>query len=173
MNFPGPIVRIEIPGEPKGVGRAKSRAIPLMNKATGQPIIGKNGQPVFTAMNYTPSATRIEAGVIRMYGEKAMEEFWRGLPVGERRLLNECLSLRMTMFMPMRKSMSKKHRQMALDGTGRPGKKPDADNSSKFVDAIKGVVFTDDARFTEWLVWKRYSDTPRVVMEIREVALNV
>ncbi|HEY2016415.1 MAG TPA: RusA family crossover junction endodeoxyribonuclease [Bryobacteraceae bacterium] len=164
MNFPGPIVRIEIPGEPKGVGRAKSRAIPLTNKATGQPIIGKNGQPVYTSMNYTPSGTRTEAGVIRMYAEKAMA----GQP-----LLQNCLSLRMTMFMSVPKSMSAKKRGLALSDppTIRPGKRPDADNSSKFVDAMKGVVFRDDSQFTEWLVWKRYSDRPRVVIEIREVSL--
>lgn len=176
MTFPGPIIRVVIPGEPKGVGRTKSRAVPMRNKATGKPVLNAKGQPIYTSMNYTPGETRTEAGVIRMYAEKAMHEFWAAQPAGTpQRLLDNCLSLRMTMFVPIRKTMPKKYLGMALaeNPTVRPGKKPDCDNSSKFIDAMKGVVFTDDSRFTEWLVWKRYSEQPRVVIEIREVALNV
>lgn len=148
--FPGPVIRVEIPGNPKGVGRVKARA--FTPKGGGKPI----------ARVYTPAATATEAGVIRMYGERAMG----GAPP-----LQHCLSLRMTMFMAIPKSMSKKRREMAIEGLIRPGVRPDCDNSSKFVDALKGVVHRDDCQFTEWLVWKRYAERPRVVMEIREVSL--
>jgi Holliday junction resolvase RusA-like endonuclease len=150
--FPGPAIRIEVPGEPKGMQRAKARAITSR----------KDGRTF--AQVYTPAASRSEAGVIRMYAEKAME----GRPPFE-----NCLELRMTLFVGIPKSMTKRRRQMALSTPPviRPSKKPDADNASKFIDALKSVVFRDDAQFTEWHVYKRYSLRPRVVIEIREVSL--
>lgn len=147
--YPTEFIRIEVPGDPKGVGRTKSRAITT-----------KEGRTF--AQVYTPAATRTEAGVIRMYAEKAMA----GRPP-----MQGSIELRVSMFMSIPKSMSKKHRALALATPPmlRPKRKPDWDNNGKFTDAFKSVVWHDDAHVSDAHVFKRYSDRPRVVFLIREI----
>ena len=148
MAAPDPLViRIEIPGEPKGVGRGRTAA-----------GVGPDGQR-FTRV-YTPNATRTEAGVIRMYAEEAM----RGrLP------LTGPIEVRASFFMSIPKSMSKKNRALALaDPPGlKPTKKPDADNAAKFWDQFNKLVWVDDCQITDCHIWKRYSERPMVIFEIR------
>jgi len=51
-----------------------------------------------------------------------------------------------------------------------PDKKPDIDNFEKFVfDCLSGVVYRDDAQIVSCLHDKRYSENPRVEIEIRKV----
>lgn len=140
--------RIEIPGPPKGVGRAKH--------GTGQT---KDGRRFSTT--YTPAATRTEAGVIRMYAEKEMA----GRP-----LLQREVKLTIYMFMAIPKSMTKRDRVLATakPSLKRPTVKPDTDNCSKFTDQLKGVVWRDDAQVTDQHIFKRYSDRPRVIIEVTE-----
>jgi Holliday junction resolvase RusA-like endonuclease len=144
-----PVIRIEIPGEPKGVGRVKARAV--TNKA---------GRTFATV--YTPGKTRTEAGVIRMYAEKAMDG---------RVPLTGSIEIRFSMFVSIPKSMSKTKRALALATPPmlRPKIKPDVDNAAKFWDQLNKVVWVDDSQISDCHIWKRYSDRPRVVIEVREV----
>lgn len=144
-----PVIRIEIPGEPKGVGRVKARAVTTRDGRTFASV-------------YTPGATRTEAGVIRMYAEKAMD----GRPP-----FTGPVEVRFSMFMAVPKSMSKslRARALATPPTIRPTKKPDVDNAAKFWDQLNKVVFMDDSQITDCHIWKRYSDRPRVVIEVREI----
>jgi Holliday junction resolvase RusA-like endonuclease len=151
-GLPGinPPIRIEIFGEPKGVGRTKTRG--FANPKTGQ----------IHSTVYTPTKTRIEAGVIRKYAQDAM---------GDRPLLQGSIEIRFSMFVSIPKSMSKAKRALALATPPllRPKIKPDVDNAAKFWDQFNSVVWRDDAQISDCHIWKRYSDKPRIVIEIREV----
>jgi Holliday junction resolvase RusA-like endonuclease len=53
-----------------------------------------------------------------------------------------------------------------LSGTFLPQVKPDADNLMKTVDSLNEVVFRDDKQITDATISKRYSDRPRLRIEI-------
>ena len=68
-------------------------------------------------------------------------------------------------------SFGKTKMAMALAGALRPTTKPDLDNLCKgVVDALKGIVWRDDAQIVRLEVEKWYSDNPRAEIEIVEVA---
>ncbi|MDP9082454.1 MAG: RusA family crossover junction endodeoxyribonuclease [Pseudomonadota bacterium] len=142
-----PLVKIVIPGEPKG---RKVHARAIISKKTGKPF----------AMAYTPTDTRNEAAVIRDGAVQAMK--------GEGPLTGP-IDLRLKIFMSLPKTTSKKNRAMALAVPSmlRPTRKPDWDNVGKFLDQLKGIVWVDDAQVTDAHVFKRFSDQPRLVIEVR------
>jgi Holliday junction resolvase RusA-like endonuclease len=109
---------------------------------------------------YTPAASNNEMGVVRYYAERAMN----GRPP-----LTGAVDLRISMFMPIPASMSKRLRAAALatPPTHFPTQKPDWDNQGKYMDALKQVVWVDDKQVVDGHVFKRYSDRPRIVIEIR------
>lgn len=77
-----------------------------------------------------------------------------------------CASLEIYVEIP--KSASKKKRNLMLEGSIRPTKKPDLDNVAKAIlDALNGVAFNDDKNVVELHVVKRYAEQPkaRVVIE--------
>ena len=62
-------------------------------------------------------------------------------------------------------------RDAALAGTLLPIDRPDADNLLKIAcDAMKGIILADDASVVDASVSKRYSDDPRLRIEVREFA---
>jgi len=68
-------------------------------------------------------------------------------------------------------SWSRVKRDAALAGTLLPIGRPDADNLLKIAcDAIKGIILGDDASVVDASVSKRYSDDPRLRIEVREFA---
>lgn len=75
------------------------------------------------------------------------------------------LSVRVTAFMPLAVSWSKKKTAAALEGIIRPGK-PDADNLLKVLDALNGIVWRDDAQIAEARISKVYDVNPRLEVEI-------
>lgn len=86
---------------------------------------------------------------------------------------NEALGMRITAYKPIPKSTSKKRILQMLEGLIRPGKKPDWDNVGKIIcDALNGVAFHDDAQIVDGRTIKRYSDKPRVEVEIWEEGVN-
>lgn len=44
--------------------------------------------------------------------------------------------------------------------------KPDWDNLSKIIDGLNGVVWIDDAQITDAHVYKRYSNKPRLTLDV-------
>lgn len=82
------------------------------------------------------------------------------------------LGMRITAYLSIPKSASKRKRAMIAEGTLRPGKKPDWDNLGKSVcDALNTVAFHDDAQIVEGTVAKHYAQpNPRVEVEIWSVA---
>ena len=137
-------IRFVVPGCPVGKGR------PRFVRATGR--------------TYTPEKTvRYENFVGICYMEQVGKP---PIPAG--------FPLRMTIniFQQIPKSVSKKKREQMLQGIVRPTKKPDCSNVQKAVeDGINKIAYADDSQIVETQVFKYYSDTPRVEVEIQEAAL--
>lgn len=144
-------IKFVIPGEPRGKGRPRFRIAP-----------GRHGAFVQT---YTPAETRAEEGAVRLIAATAME----GRPP-----VSGPIELRLCAYRQVPKSWSKKQRELALAGTVVPTGKPDVDNLLKLLaDGLNGVVWIDDAQVTDAHVYKRYSDKPRLVVEVRQINLAV
>ena len=75
------------------------------------------------------------------------------------------LTLSVTAYVPIPKSMPKKRQREAVEGLVHPTTRPDADNYAKAaLDGCNGVLFKDDSQVTDLIVRKRYSDRPRLVI---------
>ena len=146
MNASAPL-RLTVPGLPKAKGRTKTRV-----------VVPKNGSPFATV--YTPAATRNEEAVIRDLAAQIMA----GAPPME-----GPVELRVAIYLPIPKSWSQKRQRLALDGLLLPTTKPDWDNAAKITDAINGILWRDDAQVADAHIFKRYSDRPRVVIEVRAI----
>lgn len=58
-----------------------------------------------------------------------------------------------------------------LEGVIRPTKKPDIDNVCKIVlDSLNGIAYHDDTQVVDCQVRKFYSENPRVVVTIQDIA---
>ena len=79
------------------------------------------------------------------------------------------VELRVTIYLPIPASWSRKRQQLALDGLLLPTTKPDWDNAAKITDAVNGILWRDDSQVTDAHIFKRYSDRPRVVIEVRPI----
>ena len=146
MDNHEPDCRFVVPGLPKSKARARSRI--FQSKKTGKPFIS----------TYTPAETQNEEAVLRTIADFAMQ----GCAPFE-----GALDLRVSIFMAIPQSWSQRKRADALAGRIRPTKKPDWDNVGKLTDALNGIVWRDDSQISDAHVWKRFSDRPRVVIEVR------
>ncbi len=60
-----------------------------------------------------------------------------------------------------------------LEGLIHPGKTPDWDNIGKIIcDALNGIAYRDDSHIVDGRTIKKYSDQPRVEVEIWEEGVN-
>jgi Holliday junction resolvase RusA-like endonuclease len=133
-----------IPGAPVAKGRAKLSTV--------------NGH----ARAYTPTKTRNYESLVALAAEQAM----RG-----RAPFDGPLALQVTILLGVPESWSKKKRAACLAYEVLPTKKPDIDNVTKSVlDGMNAVAFVDDSRIVDLVVKKRYSDSPRVVVELEQLA---
>jgi len=72
-------------------------------------------------------------------------------------------------FLPIPPSWHWKRKQAALAGVERPISKPDYDNFLKSpADAMKHIVWLDDAQVVDGRCIKRYSEQPALRVEVRE-----
>jgi Holliday junction resolvase RusA-like endonuclease len=71
-------------------------------------------------------------------------------------------------FMPIPSSWTMRKQLDAANGALLPATRPDWDNFGKLVDALKSIVWTDDATVVDGRVIKRYSRKPALRFEIRE-----
>jgi Holliday junction resolvase RusA-like endonuclease len=137
---------ITVSGAPKPLERNRHR------------IVKPRSGVAFVA-TYLPTKSRNEQAVIRDYADRAM---------GGRSPIQGPVDLRCVAYMPVPASWSKKKQAAALSDMIRPDGRPDLDNILKNVcDAFKGIVWRDDTQVTETGIWKRYSDRPRTVIEVR------
>lgn len=132
------MIRITIPGQPQGKGRAR--------------VCIKGGR----ARAYTPDKTAAYENLIKLaYGNGSMH--------------TGGVELAITAYYSIPKAFSKKKRTEALGGRVRPQTKPDIDNVAKVVcDALNKVAYRDDTQIVKITAEKYYSDTPGVVVEIKE-----
>lgn len=80
------------------------------------------------------------------------------------------LSVEIKFYRSIQKSLSKKERDRRLSGEHRPIVKPDLDNYVKStLDALNGVLWTDDARIVELHAFKYYSVSPRIEVVVKEL----
>jgi Holliday junction resolvase RusA-like endonuclease len=88
--------------------------------------------------------------------------------IGSRQPLDEiaiCVALRV--FLPIPASWSGKKQAAALRGEILPLSKPDSDNFLKVAcDGMNSIIFRDDSLVTDMRVEKRYSDNPRMEIEV-------
>ena len=69
------------------------------------------------------------------------------------------------------KSWGRAKREAAQSGKLLPTSRPDADNYLKgIMDGLKGVAWLDDSQVVRVVCEKAYSEQPRAVIEIREIA---
>lgn len=143
-----------------------------MSAATKQSInFTVYGEPVAQGR---PRAANI-GGHIRMYDPKKSRDYkdYVKLAAGEvapKRLIDTPIKLRLDVYRPIPKSLSKKKAAQAEAGELRPTTKPDADNYLKGVkDALKNVIWKDDSQVVEVAVGKWYSEKPRVEIQISEI----
>jgi len=141
-------VEFVVPGEPKGKGRARSRIAK-----------GKGGAQFVT--HYTPKNTVEYENLVRMAAHEAMAgEAPTSFPV----------AVTIRVFCSVPASWSKKKRARALAGEVLPTGKPDLDNIEKSVlDGMNKITFRDDSVVCAVIKRKRYSETPRVEVAVREL----
>lgn len=79
-----------------------------------------------------------------------------------KQLLNGALEVQVIFWLPRPKSLSKKIQY--------PIKRPDLDNLIKScIDAMQGIIYTDDARIIRQFAFKIFGDPPRVDVKIGEI----
>lgn len=128
----------------------------------GDPVA--QGRPRFTT----------KGGKARAYDPQKSSDFkeYVALVASQHRpkeLLTGALELTVIFYRPLTKVIEKSEKKMAEveAGTLLPITKPDVDNYAKGVkDALKGIIWKDDSQVTDLIARKRYSDTPRIEIEI-------
>ena len=137
------MIHFSVPGEPQGKGRARA---------------ARRGDSI--AM-ITPAKTVAYESLIGMCANTAM----RGRPP-----LAGQVHLELLAYFSVPISWSQKKRDQALQGTVRPGKKPDLDNVIKAIgDGANGIAWADDSQIVEIRSGKWYATTPRVEITFHEV----
>lgn len=138
-------IRIVIPGPPRALGRQRHRIVRPKNK------------PEFIS-NYMDTESANVQSIMRDFAFRQMD----GRP-----LFEGPIDLRFVAYMPIAASWSQKKQRAAKADEIRPTGKPDFDNCVKMIDAFKKILWRDDGQVTDGWVLKRYSDRPRLVVEIR------
>lgn len=136
-------LEITVGGAPVPKGRPRAR---IAYKRNGEQFIAF----------YTPKETAKYERDVRVAAQLARAD--AGLPI-----FNEAVAVEITAFIPIPKSFSAKKTDQAMVGLVKPATRPDCDNYLKAaLDALNGIVFTDDARVTDLVVRKRYALEPRL-----------
>ena len=123
--------------------------------AKGRPHVATIGGK---AMAYTPAKTR-----------RAEQDFRaQAIAFKPDKPITAAVTLLVFAYRTIPKSFSKKKYKLANEGTLRPTTRPDIDNYAKLVlDAMNGVFFADDSQIIELVVYKYYSESPRIHVQMR------
>lgn len=121
-----------------------------------------------------PRATRYGRS-IRVYDppkvskyKKQLSQLARSQYKGEP--LDGAIEVEITFYRQVQKSLSKKERARRLSGEHRPTVKPDLDNYIKStLDALNGILWTDDAYIVDLHAHKYYSDDPHIEITVTEL----
>ncbi|MCR4330926.1 MAG: RusA family crossover junction endodeoxyribonuclease [Patescibacteria group bacterium] len=154
-------IRFTLPYMPRPKLESKSRAIPLKNKKTGQPILDKTGKPMYTNMQYKNPEQK-------QYEQEVMALITRHAPV----VPFDCaVILTLKIYVPMPNSIYDSwRREPAEQGFIRPDKKPDLSNFTKGIEDLmtRAGFWRDDGQIVEYGhgYAKHYSVKPRVEVEV-------
>lgn len=126
----------------------------------GEPVAKQ--RPKFgRGRTYTPAKTVAYERVIQHCAKVAM----KGQP-----WLEGPLAVRITSYRSIPKTLPKYKREAALKGHLVPTTTPDTDNYAKAaLDGLNQIVFKDDAQVCDLIALKRYSNSPRLVIEVRKI----
>ncbi|MEK1296894.1 RusA family crossover junction endodeoxyribonuclease [Limosilactobacillus fermentum] len=124
-----------------------------------------------------PRATRFGKS-IRIYDPKKVTVFKRQLGIlAKQQMLDRGLEpydgpleVCMEFYRPVQASISQKELTRRLSGVHRPTVKPDLSNYIKALeDGLNGIIWIDDNRIVQIVAEKKYSDRPRIVIEVNKV----
>lgn len=124
-----------------------------------------------------PRATRFGKG-IRLYDPKKVAVYKKQLGYLARHEMQERglepfdgeLEVRFEFYRPVQASISKTERARRLSGVHRPTVKPDLSNYIKALeDGLNGIIWIDDNRIVQIVAEKKYSNRPRIVIEVNKV----
>lgn len=112
----------------------------------------------YTGIAYTPTKTKDYEELIKQY-------FWlkypRSIPIEGR------VKITIIAYFGILKSTSKLDKELMLNNTISPTKKPDIDNIVKIVlDALNKVAFKDDNQVTKIEVEKLYSEEEKIFVKV-------
>ena len=80
------------------------------------------------------------------------------------------LSVSLTFYRPVQKSISQSERERRLSNESKPVVKPDTDNYIKAtLDALNGVLWHDDAQIVKITAEKRYGETGKIIISVKPV----
>ena len=148
----GKSIVFTVPGIPVAKGRARSFV--------------RNGH----VAHYTPEKTVLYENLVKMAAQIAM-----GFSVLDPHKpldppIDGACELHLTLHMPIPASWSTKKRLAALSGLILPTVKPDTSNVLKAIeDALNGVVWVDDKQVVDHHIRRRYSDTPKAIVDVRRI----
>jgi len=135
------MIRITVPGQPIAKGRARAA------------IMGGK------VRMFTPAKTVNYEGLIAHEGVDVMDG---------RDLLLGPLALTVFAYFQLPKTVSKARRALVAAGKDYHVARPDGDNVLKAVgDGLNSVVWRDDSQIASAQIVKMYSETPRLVIEVR------
>ena len=85
-------------------------------------------------------------------------------------ILEGALEVKLDIYRPIPKSVSKKRRKEKESKTIRPIVRPDVDNYAKSVlDGLDKIVWQDDSQIVSLITNKYYSDNPRVEISVKQL----
>lgn len=114
-------------------------------------------------------------GYVRVYDPPKVKNFkriLRSLAVNQyaRPPLIGPLSVSLTFYRPVQRSISKAERERRLSNQSKPVVKPDTDNYIKStLDALNGVLWHDDAQIVKITGEKRYSENGKIVITVTQL----
>lgn len=127
-------------------------------RGKGRPRMGPNN------VVYTDAKTRVYEESLALIARAAMRS---------REKFSGPLQVDMVAFFSVPASWSEAKRRDALTGHLRPLCKPDADNIAKMMDALNGIVWSDDALTCDVTVRKFFAAEPSLLVCVQAATLGM
>lgn len=94
---------------------------------------------------------------------------WQVAPHAPKELFKGPLEMHLTFYLPIPKGTSAIRRRLMLNGTVKHYVRPDYDNLAYLVtNALKGLIYQDDAQVWRCISEKLYGETPKTVVKVWE-----
>lgn len=125
-------------------------------------VVGKERPRVnmYTGRVYTPNKTKDYETLIQQYFK---------IKYPNHEILNGRISIEIIAYLKIPKNTGKAKTQEMLENKISPTKKPDVDNIAKSVlDAMNGLVFSDDNQVSKISIEKRFALEEKVLITVEE-----